>query len=121
MLVHYFKSIPFFQRDLVDFGVCGSGIWAVWGSSGSGERDVTVTASALGPTAQWRSCLSASLPSPELLPQTDHYAYLECLFRPGLFPIAVIAKALSVSVFFAIFQFFLFNLIELLILQFLDL
>lgn len=90
--------IPYFQRDLVDFGICGNGIWAVWGSGSNGERDATVTASALGPTAQWHSCLSAELPSPELLPQSDHHAYLDYLFRPGLFPIAVIAKALSVSI-----------------------
>jgi len=86
-----------FQGDLIDFGVCGDGIWAVWGSL-SGSRDAIVTAAGLGSTAQWRTAIPAPQPSPDLLPQADHRAYLEYLFRPGLFPLTVIAKALSVCI-----------------------
>lgn len=78
-----------FQRDLVDFGVSGLSLWASWGSGLGGA--------ALGPAAAWRKAPSAPAPPPDLLQKDSHVEYAERLFSPGLFPMAVIAKALSVS------------------------
>lgn len=59
--------------------------------------DTSVTVSTLDSTGAWKLVHLIPSPVPLLQVQTEHEDYLECLFKPGLFPSSVIAKALSVS------------------------
>ncbi|XP_068618612.1 nuclear pore complex protein Nup160 homolog [Battus philenor] len=84
------------QLDLLDYTIgYGDGnhvIWALWNQP---DGDTVITSSSLGAEVSWRCVASREAPPP--LPQlSSHQQYRDRLLAPGLFPPAVIKKALVI-------------------------
>ncbi|CAH2091081.1 unnamed protein product [Euphydryas editha] len=84
------------QLDLLDYQIgYGEGnhvIWALWTQP---DGDAVVTSSALGAELSWRAV--AAREPPAALPQlASHQQYRDRLLAPGLFPPAVVKKALAI-------------------------
>ncbi|CAH0729818.1 unnamed protein product, partial [Brenthis ino] len=82
------------QLDLLDYAIgYGDGnqvIWALWTQP---DGDAVVTSSALGAEVSWRA-VAAREPPPALPQLSSHQQYRDRLLAPGLFPSAVVKKAL---------------------------
>ncbi|XP_046968556.1 nuclear pore complex protein Nup160 homolog isoform X2 [Vanessa cardui] len=84
------------QLDLLDYKIgYGEGnhvIWALWTQP---DGDAVVTSSALGAEVSWRA-VAAREPPPALPQLSSHLHYRDRLLAPGLFPSAVVMKALVI-------------------------
>nr|XP_026499138.1 nuclear pore complex protein Nup160 homolog isoform X2 [Vanessa tameamea] len=84
------------QLDLLDYKIgYGEGnhvIWALWTQP---DGDAVVTSSALGAEVSWRA-VAAREPPPALPQLSSHLLYRDRLLAPGLFPTAVVMKALVI-------------------------
>ncbi|XP_073947208.1 nuclear pore complex protein Nup160 [Choristoneura fumiferana] len=84
------------QLDLLDYTI-GYGddndvIWALWSQP---DGDTIITSSTLSAEVSWR-CVAAREPPPPLPPLGSHQQYRDRLLTPGLFPPAVVRKALAI-------------------------
>ncbi|CAG9793912.1 unnamed protein product [Diatraea saccharalis] len=84
------------QLDLLDYSIGygdgGNVIWALWSQP---DGETVITSSALGAEVSWRAVAGRESAPP--LPQLpSHHHYRDRLFAPGLFPPAVIRKALVI-------------------------
>ncbi|CAG9561271.1 unnamed protein product [Danaus chrysippus] len=84
------------QLDLLDYSIgYGDGnhvIWALWTQP---DGDAVVTTTGIGPEAQWRA-VAGREPPPSLPQLSSVNMYRDRLLAPGLFPPAVIRKALVI-------------------------
>ncbi|CAH2039562.1 unnamed protein product, partial [Iphiclides podalirius] len=84
------------QLDLIDYTIgYGDGnhvIWALWNQP---DGDAVITSSSLGAEVSWR-CVAGREPPPPLPNLSSHQQYRDRLLAPGLFPPAVIKKALVI-------------------------
>ncbi|XP_026325056.1 nuclear pore complex protein Nup160 homolog isoform X2 [Hyposmocoma kahamanoa] len=84
------------QLDLLDYKIgYGDGnnvVWALWSQP---DGETIITSSALGPEVSWRAVCGRE-PPPPLLHYSTHQQYRDRLMAPGLFPPAVLNKALVI-------------------------
>ncbi|CAG4947485.1 unnamed protein product [Parnassius apollo] len=84
------------QLDLLDYTIgYGDGnhvIWALWNQP---DGEAVITSSSLGAEVSWR-CVAGREPPPPLPQLSSHQQYRDRLLTPGLFPPAVIKKALVI-------------------------
>ncbi|KAJ0178245.1 hypothetical protein K1T71_006068 [Dendrolimus kikuchii] len=84
------------QLDLMDYTIgCGDSnnvIWALWSRP---DGDTIITSSTAGAEAGWRASRGPDAPAP-LPAMASHGQYRDRLLQPGLFPHAVLRKALLI-------------------------
>ncbi|XP_072947333.1 nuclear pore complex protein Nup160 homolog [Epargyreus clarus] len=84
------------QLDLLDYAIgYGDGnhvIWALWSQP---DGDAVITSSNAGAEARWRG-VAAGARAPPLPALGSHQQYRDRLLAPGLFPPALVSKALTI-------------------------